>query len=339
MELLCLVEIAYKSASAYGILTAAVHPVELYVAGSNQSALNTMVNLTGGAVFTLWLEGANPNLTVKVTQDYFPPPNFGLRVLHASPDTGAVDLLVNSSADFIGVPFEGSSGFVSLAQGTYELQVVPTNLLQPVYVDKIATFSERTEWTFLFVGLKNITANQTHENLDMLLVEDDRSLPMAGETKLRFIHASPNSPAVSLRINGISVFFNVSYRGSTNYTRMAGNKYTVELLGMANPTPMFSQEFDFRSQNNGASVYTLVAEGLSGKEPAVKIVAFLDAGEGPPPDEKSSKKKGGLSGLAIGLIVGGVAIFVLLVAGLGFVVYRFKTRYSGYSNIDDPKQP
>jgi len=332
--------IAYKTATAYSEITSGTYHVEVNSAGTNQTIFNTWITVDGGSVYSLFAEGVLPNIVAKITQDYFPPPDFRLRALHSSPDAGAIDLLVNGSAKFLNVPYESASAYQSFQAGSYTFKVVPTNQINPVWVQSSASFGERTDWSYLFVGLLNTSVNHTNQHVDHILTMDDNSLPKAGDIKFRFIHASPNAPAFVLRANGVSVFHNVSYKESTNYTFVASEKYTLEIFvadaGLG-AEPVFAQLFDFRAKDGGSAVYTLVAEGLYGMQPALKIVAFLDAGEGPPTDHSPTGKKGGLSGLAIGLIVGGVAIFVLLVAGLGFVFYRWRSRYSAYSEIADAK--
>jgi hypothetical protein len=303
------------------------------------AVLNFNATVTGGSRYTLFIEGVFPNkVTLRLNADYVPPVAFQLRVFHASPDTSAVSALVgNNSANFNSIQFGTNTPYTSYPAGSYEIKIQAAGQRDLVYVDdKNFKGEEFKTYSYFFIGLN--ATNQTlaaNTTLSTVSFQDDNTLPAkGGDVRLRFIHLCPNGPPVSLRANGAQLFSRVSYKESTNYTDLVAQTWSFELLGADNGANLISQSFDLSvSDPAGGAVYTLVAEGIAGGNPPLKIYHFLDAGQGNPVPPSSSSAKG-LSGVVIGLIIGGVAIFVIVVAAAGFVFWKRRHQRAGYSEIE-----
>jgi hypothetical protein len=277
-------------------------------------------------------------VALNINADYVPPVAFQLRVFHASPETPAVSALVgSSSANFNNIQFGTNTPYTSFPAGSYEVTIQAADQRDLVYVDdKNFGGEEFKVYSYFFIGLNS--TNQTIEanvTLSTVSFQDDNTLPAkGGDVRVRFIHLCPNGPPVSLRANGAQLFSRVSYKESTNYTDLVAQTWSFELLLADNDASLISQSFDLSvSDPTGGAVYTLVAEGIAGGNPPLKIYHFLDAGQGnsPPP---SSSSPSGLSGVVIGLIIGGVAIFVIVVAAAGFVFWKRRHQRAGYSEIE-----
>jgi len=238
-----------------------------------------------------------------------------------------VDLLVDGSADFRNVAFESASDYNPYTEGPHDLRVVPTDQRVPTLATGKIAVTKDTWSSVLFIGLQNKTDNATWE---AWVLQDEHTLPAAGDILIRFIHASPNAPPLDIRTNGITVFTGVTYKNFTTYRLMHGNTYNVELYETGKTDVLLASKFDLSVPADQAAIYTLVAEGLYGKD--LKVVAFLDNGTRPPKPEGSSSKPHGLSGVAIGLIVAGVVVAVIAFAAGGYVIWRRKRR-AGYSEI------
>jgi hypothetical protein len=99
--------------------------------------MNRMLRVSLIAGLTLGLtaavEAATPLNAITSADD--PAGNMGgarVRVVHASPDAPAVDILVNDGAAFENLSFEGISDFVEVPAGTYNVKVVPAGATTPV---------------------------------------------------------------------------------------------------------------------------------------------------------------------------------------------------------------
>ncbi len=108
-----------------------------------------------------------------------------VRVVHASPDAPAVDVIAddNFQAPLVdNLEYAEYAGYVDLAPADYNLKVVPNGELAPVVID--ADLS-------LMAGLSyNVIAANLLESIEpLVLTADNRRI--ATEAKLRIVHASP----------------------------------------------------------------------------------------------------------------------------------------------------
>jgi len=317
----------YKQITDYKEIASGIYTLD---ATFNHSLAATQITLTGGFAYTVFIEGVLGNLTLDHTTDYVPPSTGYLRFFHASPETNPVDLLVNGSADYRNVAFETASAYMPYREGNHDLRIVPTDQRVPTLASGQVNIVKDTWSSVLLIGLQNKTENTT-STLETLVLDDAHELPAAGDILIRFVHASPNAPPLDIRANGVSVFSGVTYKNFTTYHTMNGNTYNVELFETGKTDLLLASKFDLSVPEKESAIYTLVAEGLYGKD--LKVLAFLDNGNAPPkpPGHKSSSKSA-LSGVAIGLIVAGVVIVVIAAAAGGYVIWRRKRR-AGYSEI------
>lgn len=183
--------------------------------------------------------------------------NAGVRAVHASPDAPNVDIIVNNNfaqPAFTNVPFTAVSDYAQLPTGTYNLKVVPTGQQAPVVIDANIDVDGTMDYTVIASDvLSNITP----------LVFVDQNTAKVGEASIRFIHLSPNAPAVDIALtnSGPVLFGNVSFQESGGYISVPAGTYDLEarLAGTNNVVlsiPGVMVE--------GGTVYTAYAMGLVG---------------------------------------------------------------------------
>ncbi|MFN2224905.1 MAG: DUF4397 domain-containing protein, partial [Anaerolineae bacterium] len=134
-----------------------------------------------------------------------------VRVVHASPDAPAVDVWVDGSVAFSNAPFKGITDYAELSPAAYQVQVTPTGATEPVVIDANLDLAAGTDYTVVAVGLL--------DNIEPLVLVDNNSAPAAGKAHVRFVHASPDAPAVDIAVaNGGPVLFsNVPFKGVGDY--------------------------------------------------------------------------------------------------------------------------
>lgn len=124
--------VAFKAISQYTPLPAGRHSVEVTAAGQdNRPLYSMMATVAGGTDATIVAVGSASTLRlVTLTDDNVPSPPAGqakVRVFHASPDTGGVDVsAVNGPMLARDVGFTAASPYVYVPAGTYDLQFTPT---------------------------------------------------------------------------------------------------------------------------------------------------------------------------------------------------------------------
>lgn len=145
-----------------------------------------------------------------------------VRVSHLSPDAPNVDVFVDGQRVLEDVPYLATSDYLPLPAGTYQIQVTPAGLTEPVVIDAPVTVDNNTSYTIAATGLLADIA-------PLVLVDDTEGLP--DEAKIRFVHASPDAPAVDVALaNGGAVVFPGAVFGDvTDYTVLPAGDYDLEV--------------------------------------------------------------------------------------------------------------
>jgi hypothetical protein len=188
-----------------------------------------------------------------------------VRAVHASPDAPAVDILVNDNAAFTNAPFKGITQYANLDTGTYNIKVVPTGATDPVVIEADLEL-EAKDYTILALG--------TLENIEPLVLVDNNSAPAEGKAHVRFVHASPDAPAVDIAVKGGPVLFsNIAFKGVGDYLPVDAGTYDLEVR-VAGTTDV---ALDVPGVKLDAGiVYTVFAMGLAGGEPTLTAVPSAD---------------------------------------------------------------
>jgi hypothetical protein len=188
-----------------------------------------------------------------------------VRAVHASPDAPAVDILVNDNAAFTNAPFKGITQYASLDVGTYNVKVVPTGATDPVVIEADLEL-EAKDYTVVAVGKL--------ESIEPLVLVDNNSDPAEGKAHVRFVHASPDAPAVDIAVkDGPVLFSNVAFKGVGDYLPVDAGTYDLEVRVAG--TEDVALEVPGVELQNGV-VYTVFAMGLAGGEPALTAVPSAD---------------------------------------------------------------
>lgn len=227
-----------------------------------------------------------------------------VRVVHASPDAPAVDVWADGSPAFRNAPFTGITAYAELTPGMHNFKVVPAGATEPVVIDANLDLQANADYT--------IVALDTLANIEPLVLADNNSLPEAGKAHVRFVHASPDAPAVDIAVAGGPVLFgSVAFKDATGYLPVDAGTYDLEarLAGtesVALSVPNVTLE--------EGSVYTIYAMGFaSGNDPALTAVASVDA-------QRQPTMLPATGGTQVVLFAG------LALLGLGLVALSFRVR-------------
>jgi len=113
------------------------------------------------------------------------------------------------------------------------------------------------------------------------VLEDNNSAPASGKAHVRFVHASPDAPAVDIAVAGGPVLFsNVPFKGVGAYTPVDAGTYDLEVRLTGTNTvvlPLPGIKLD------AGTVYTAWAMGLAAGDPALTAVLTADAQHGAAP--------------------------------------------------------
>jgi hypothetical protein len=189
-----------------------------------------------------------------------------VRAVHASPDAPAVDILVNDGVAFSNAPFKGITDYAALDTGTYNIKVVPTGATEPVVIEADLPL-EAKDYTIVALGML--------ANIEPLVLVDNNSAPAAGKAHVRFVHASPDAPAVDIAVkDGPVLFSNIAFKEIGDYLPVDAGTYDLEVRLAGTST--VALEVPGLALQDG-TVYTVFAMGLAAGEPALMAVPSVDA--------------------------------------------------------------
>jgi hypothetical protein len=143
-----------------------------------------------------------------------------VRVIHASYDAPAVDVAVNSNTAISNLAYGMSSGYAELMSGETNVMVMPTGASDPVVINADLTLEADAEYTVFATGAL--------ANISPVVALDDRMIDN-NMARIRFVHLSPDAPAVDIKLNdgnGAVVFENVAFGDVKDYVAVAGGTYT-----------------------------------------------------------------------------------------------------------------
>jgi hypothetical protein len=145
-----------------------------------------------------------------------------VRAVHASPNAPTVDVLVNNSAAFTSLSFRGATSYASLPGGNYNIKVVPAGgPPSSAVIDADLSLADNTIYSVAAVNFLGAIEP---------LVLIDNNTQIADRARIRFVHASPDAPAVDIALAGGAVLFpNVSFRGNGGYIEVPGGVYDLEV--------------------------------------------------------------------------------------------------------------
>ncbi len=178
-------------------------------------------------------------------------------VVHASPDAPNVDVYVNGAKSAItNLAFGSNSAYATLNTGNTNFKVAPTGTTNYV-IDASANLEANKSYS--------VWAVNRVSNISAAVTVDDLTTPATGKAHIRFIHLSPDAPAVDILANGGAVFTNRSFADVTtnasvaNFTPVDAGTYKLDVR--VNGTTTIALSVPGVSLQSG-KIYTIYAKGL-----------------------------------------------------------------------------
>ena len=214
-----------------------------------------------------------------------------VRVAHASPDAPNVDVFVDDAKVLADVPFTAVSGYLELAAGTYEVTIAAASDAEsPDEADVVAFQGEVTlageDYTVAAIG--ELSPDVSDEPFRPAIFRDVLGVLEAGTGRVRVVHASPDAPAVDVRVvdddeTVLTLADGVTFGEASDDVEVPAGTYPVAVFPAGGDAPVFGP--DDVAVRDG-EVLTVFAEGfLAGGPPFQPILAYEEAapfGRGPP---------------------------------------------------------
>lgn len=173
------------------------------------------ISIFSVALFTACEDDDDNIITPPVTEKAL------VKVIHASPDAPAVDLLVDNNVAGTGLTFPNNTGYLEVDAGTRNVKVNAAGTSTTVIEANLNLMENKNYSVFAVNSLANIEA---------LVLEDDLTTPASGKSHVRFVHLSPDAPAVDITLtDGTVVFGNNSFKDFTAFTPLDAGTYNLEV--------------------------------------------------------------------------------------------------------------
>ena len=200
-----LTNVPYGTVSGYLPLPAGTQQVTVYATGDTSApVIDTPVELAAGGTYTVAAVGlvSDASLTAQVYEDDVSAPAAGngkVRIVHASPDAGPVDVATADGGTYLvsGLSYPSASAYAEVPAGTYDVNVLAAG------TDTVAISAPGTSVADGGVYTAFATGTASAGNLGVILVQDNaaagvETLASTGGISLAWVAAALATAVVVL---------------------------------------------------------------------------------------------------------------------------------------------
>ncbi len=203
-----------------------------------------------------------------------------VRVLNTSPDAPPLDVYIDDSLRFPNVAYAQLTGYISLWPERHRLKILPAGAHSPestLVEARLESLRSGLDYTVAIVGETSDLHTLLIEDSTPLPVEGREQVPVATRAKVRFLHASPDAPAVDVGVTGNpALFLQVAFAQVTPFKELESGTYDIHIRRAGHDAPVATlPQFAIAGGNR----YTLVALGLTGGQPHFRVLPLVDAFE------------------------------------------------------------
>ncbi len=149
--------------------------------------------------------------------------NANVMVVHASPDAPGVDVLIDDDKqNSAALTYPNNTGYLEVETGTRIIKINVAGTSTTVINAALTFEKDRNYSVFAVDSVASISA---------IALVDDLSSPAAGKAHVRFVHLSPNGPAVDVALAGTGavVFGDVAFKEATAFTPLDAGTYLLDV--------------------------------------------------------------------------------------------------------------
>jgi hypothetical protein len=185
-----------------------------------------------------------------------------VRVVHASPDAPAVDVYVDGAKVLTNVPFFAASDYLDVPAGEHRFQVTPTGQpAEQAVIDASATVEAGKAYTVAAVGKV--------AEIKPAILADNLAAPASGKAHVRVVHASPDAPAVDIKVKGGATLIpNLAFPKDSGYSPVDAGSYDLVVVPAGTDTIALDLA---GTRLEAGKIYDIFAVGLLNGEPALRV--------------------------------------------------------------------
>ena len=191
-----------------------------------------------------------------------------VRVVHALPGAPAVDVFVDGARVVPGLAFSVATPYINLPAGTHEFTVVPVGAVPPTAILTAGLdMAPGQPYTVMIIGSPPAPPVA-------LVLTDARFAPIGGPARVRFVHASPNTPPLDVAVvGGTGLAASLGFGEATPYIDLPAGTLSLEFRVAGTETIAFVIPDTVLAVG---TIYTFAAIGLAGATPPLGPLPLID---------------------------------------------------------------
>ncbi|SKA96690.1 protein of unknown function [Caloramator quimbayensis] len=189
-----------------------------------------------------------------------------VRILHASPNTPAVDVYANDKIIAKNLSYRNFTQYIGVPVGEYRIKVFKANTTQNPLIDTSIELPGSSAFTVAAIGML--------PNINLFPIVEHKKPLNPDKLYLRFAHLSPDAPAVDIVTpDGNKLFEDISYKEVADYIEISPGTYSVNVnIAGTNNTVLTVPNIRLLPNR----YYTIYAVGLAGGKPSLQVLIPLD---------------------------------------------------------------
>lgn len=189
-----------------------------------------------------------------------------VRVIHTVPGAPNVDVYANDKKIVSNLAYGKYTDYLSIPEGKYKISLYPAGKKDSPILSDMLTVNNDSVMTIAALG--------NPDDIELCSIADANETRKPDKAKIRFIHLSPNAPAVDITLpDGTVLFNNVPFAHLTNYIDVMPMNYTLQVRVAGTDNVVLTVPNVKPEANKFYSVYAI---GLVGDTPALQALFVQD---------------------------------------------------------------
>ncbi len=192
--------------------------------------------------------------------------NAFIRIVHASPDVGIVDVFVDGNKLLSSFQFATVTGYVPLPAGAHHIQIALIGTgVNAAVMDRMIDVSADSAYTVAALGTKATGFS--------ISVFTDNNLISGHGTKVRLYHLSPGTGSVRVDVGAKAIISGLGYQQVSDYVAIPAGAYTFQVTVVPQDATV-----PFSATLQPWTVTSVFAIGLLNGHPKLELVSAQVAG-------------------------------------------------------------
>ncbi len=189
-----------------------------------------------------------------------------IRFLHASPNSPALDIYIDGKKAVSNLLYGSLAGYAALPTELHKIETYSAGQSTNPLLSISITLGKDTFTTMTLAGLL--------PNLWHRFYRDMKESIPTNESYIRFVHMSPNAPALDVVTEtGDVLFSSITFGRTEQYKKINPGIYKLLVRASGTPNVLLGlPQLTFE----GGKAYTLYALGLLGGSPNLSVVVLID---------------------------------------------------------------